>query len=60
MKKYIKPNFSYEDPEMEPLLSSNSILGVTVDGADDLKVSDEDFSGGNADSRDNLWDDDNF
>lgn len=58
MKKYIKPNFSYEDPEMEPLLSSNSILGV--DGADNLKVSDEDFSGGNADSRNNLWDDDNF
>lgn len=58
MKKYIKPNFSYEDPEMEPLLSSNSILGVT--GADDLNVSDKDFSGGNADSRDNLWDDDNF
>ncbi len=59
MKKYIKPNFSYEDPEMEPLLSSNSILGVT--GADDLNVSkDEDFSGGDADSRDNLWDDDNF
>lgn len=59
MKKYIKPNFSYEDPEMEPLLSSNSILGVT--GADDLNVSkDEDFSGGDADSRNNLWDDDNF
>lgn len=58
MKKYIKPDFYFEDPEMEPLLSSNSILGVT--GADDLNVSKEDFSGGDADSRNNLWDDDNF
>ena len=43
---------------MEHLLISNSILGVT--GADDLNVSKEDFSGGDADSRNNLWDDDYF
>lgn len=58
MKKYIKPDFYFEDPDMEPLLSSNSILGVT--GADGLDVDTKDFEGGDADSRKNLWDDDNF
>ena len=58
MKKYIKPDFYFEDPEMEPLWSSNSIL--EVGGADGLDVSKDDFEGGDADSRNNLWDDDNF
>jgi len=55
MKRYIKPTTEEMSADMQSLLS-NSI--TNVDGVD-IKVSDEDFAGGTADSRrnDKIWDD---
>ncbi len=55
MKTYIKPETEVTVIQFQPMLS-NSVTGVS--GLDGVTNSDDDFSGGDSDSRGISWGDD--